>query len=370
MLRGGAGRIIFTPYFLSANILIILFLTIKYWSASNYEFQLLNKVHILEIELKSCKTTLVNSEAEFKHKLENLQTCQTDFQALQNQFDKLTEDFKLKSLDYDRLRKKDDNNKSSLDELSRKCVEDLEECRVFEDKCNQSLKSNEETLHEAKSALEDCSSFAKTVSKENQTETEMFKQTINELNAELLQYKGHAKGSINNMDKQHMPDGELPDIDPEAVIVKSKPVNGMTFHRDENGLPLPILPHGDPNAPRPGPRFSVVNPPPIPKDDINNASIPKDNVNITNSSTERALQKLDQLKEPPKQEGIVANLNGKNNTEIDNGSSNNIKPKNLDAREAESIDYDGEDQDPNGAIDDHEKESAKIEVNPKDPVIK
>ncbi|XP_040580750.1 uncharacterized protein [Lepeophtheirus salmonis] len=299
MLRGGAGRIIFTPYFLSANILIILFLTIKYWSASNYEFQLLNKVHILEIELKSCKTTLVNSEAEFKHKLENLQTCQTDFQALQNQFDKLTEDFKLKSLDYDRLRKKDDNNKSSLDELSRKCVEDLEECRVFEDKCNQSLKSNEETLHEAKSALEDCSSFAKTVSKENQTETEMFKQTINELNAELLQYKGHAKGSINNMDKQHMPDGELPDIDPEAVIVKSKPVN-----------------------------------------------------------------------EPPKQEGIVANLNGKNNTEIDNGSSNNIKPKNLDAREAESIDYDGEDQDPNGAIDDHEKESAKIEVNPKDPVIK
>ncbi|CAB4059591.1 unnamed protein product [Lepeophtheirus salmonis] len=356
MLRGGAGRIIFTPYFLSANILIILFLTIKYWSASNYEFQLLNKVHILEIELKSCKTTLVNSEAEFKHKLENLQTCQTDFQALQNQFDKLTEDFKLKSLDYDRLRKKDDNNKSSLDELSRKCVEDLEEC--------------------PKSALEDCSSFAKTVSKENQTETEMFKQTINELNAELLQYKGHAKGSINNMDKQHMPDGELPDIDPEAVIVKSKPVNGMTFHRDENGLPLPILPHGDPNAPRPGPRFSVVNPPPIPKDDINNASIPKDNVNITNSSTERALQKLDQLKGkfnaiyPPKQEGIVANLNGKNNTEIDNGSSNNIKPKNLDAREAESIDYDGEDQDPNGAIDDHEKESAKIEVNPKDPVIK
>eukprot|EP00096_Caligus_rogercresseyi_P002601 TRINITY_DN1479_c0_g1_i3.p1 TRINITY_DN1479_c0_g1~~TRINITY_DN1479_c0_g1_i3.p1 ORF type:complete len:283 (+),score=78.84 TRINITY_DN1479_c0_g1_i3:97-945(+) len=267
MLRGGAGRFVLTPYFLCANVLVILFLTLKYWSASNYEFELLNKVHLLEIELKSCKTLSLNCGGEFKHTSKNLQTCQEDFQTLQNKYDKLGEDLKLKTKELDQLKKKNEDKASGMEEISKKCAENLEECQASEDKCTQNLKNTELSLVEARAALENCSLNNGGGGKGGNESSlvESMKQTINELNTELLELKGHVKIKENNGDEESFKNqsdhGQLPNIKPESVVVKSKPVNGMKFHTDEAGKPIPLLPRGDPEAPRPGPRFSVMDPP-------------------------------------------------------------------------------------------------------------
>merc|ERR1712212_465439 len=43
---------------------------------------------------------------------------------------------------------------------------------------------------------------------------------------------------------------QLPDVDPAKIKVEKKDMSGNTWHRDENGKPMPVIVQGDPNKPR------------------------------------------------------------------------------------------------------------------------
>jgi len=255
-MRGGA-RMICSPYLTGSLALMLVLVTFNYWSVSTNNFDLVKEVKMMQTQLKTGSGTIQEKERDMGEMKEELKAVRQSLEKCKGE--KATLESVKESLKICNTEKQT---------CEREKVGELEQARKEGKKVKDNLLNKSQKLTEEKEVLE-------RRTKELEEEVEGAKRSLKDLEGEVaslraeqlkpkvrpaIRLTGGGGGGGDVQESAGLGRGQLPDVDPKAVSVVQKETRGMTFHLDSSGRHyLPILPRGNPKAPRPPPLHSVMN---------------------------------------------------------------------------------------------------------------
>jgi len=249
-MRGGP-RMMCSPYLTGSLALMLVLVTFNYWSVSTNNFDLVKEVKLMQTQLKTGSGTIQERERETAGLKEELKTVR---QALEKcRGEKATLESVKESL-------KICNTEKQTCESDK--VSELEQARKEAKKVKDNMLNESAQLKEEKEALEIQRRKLEEELKEANNSIADLRGEVSSLRAEQLKPKSAARPALRLTGGEGVGEhgrGQLPDVDPKAVSVVQKETRGMVFHLDPSGRNyLPILPRGNPKAPRPPPLHSVM----------------------------------------------------------------------------------------------------------------
>jgi len=239
-MRGGGPKLFCSPYFSIGASLVLVIMTIKYYSLSSSYDDLLLKVSVFQNQLKLTASNMRNLDASLTRKEDALNECIDEKKTVQERNKNLDQDLDKKLADLVNLQGANDD----ANNLVRKLKDNIDKCSHDNSTMLEELKylrrRNEELSYNDK----ECQANK---AKINQLEGELntLKDQSSALHAQNIKLKQDSEAARNQ------PQGQLPDLDPGKVSIIQPALNGIIGHKE------PILPRGDPNAERPQPQLHL-----------------------------------------------------------------------------------------------------------------
>jgi len=278
-MRSGGPKLFCSPYFSMAVSLVLLIMTIKYYSLSSQYDDLLLKVSVFQNQLKLTASNMRNLDASLTRKEDSLNECVDEKNTVIERSNNLQRDMDSKIADLEKMKDANDEANNLVRKLKEnvdKCSHDnstmLEELKYLRRR-NEELSRNEKECETNKAKIKELEGELNTL-KDNENSELQAKDSelqakdsqlqakiaeINALQGELNTLKEkssdlHAqhlklKNDFDSMKNQ--PSGQLPDLDPGTVSIRQPALNGIVGHRE------PILPRGDPYADKPKPELHL-----------------------------------------------------------------------------------------------------------------
>ncbi|XP_059081353.1 uncharacterized protein LOC131879137 isoform X2 [Tigriopus californicus] len=225
-----------SSYFLGALLLALLLLSVRHISVTGQNSDLQARFETMETQMKTDKFNLQTMEATLSQKNEEIEKLRTEKSQFDERINAKDQEIQAASNNCNDLEK----SKVDADEQVADLLEKLRQCETSKESSAADLNA---TLEAKNKAIQDLTARLEKLNPEPQQ-------------PKMSRFTGfHGRGSVQMAPSP----GQLPLVDPRAVVVKEKANKGMTFHKDDFGRYLPILPKAPRGTLRKSPRFSVVN---------------------------------------------------------------------------------------------------------------
>lgn len=329
-----------SPYFVVGSLVLLLIVTMKYFSLSSENDNLQVKINVLQNQLKMTATNVRNLDKTLAKRDEAYSECQTD-QGYLNERIKMA-----------------DKEVADMKDEQASIREELESLQKINERLVTSNKTIREELsylrnqnEELKRAEEECKGYQVKIA-EMQGELNTIKETV--VPSHISMGREHLLGV-----RQAMPNGELPDVNPGAVHIRQAALQGNTYHTDKEGQYVPILPRGDAEKPRPQAQLSVMNMVDTSSSKKNKTQeeVVKNSQEVKKDYEEFTTSKAESREEEGEQTEKFADVKKALDTAV-LSKPLDLSKLNLDAKEAENdrplqaVDNEvADDQDPNGLED-------------------
>jgi len=253
-MRSGGPKLFCSPYFSMAVSLVLLIMTIKYYSLSSQYDDLLLKVSVFQNQLKLTASNMRNLDASLTRKEDSLNECVDEKNTVIERSNNLQRDMDSKIADLEKMKDANDEANNLVRKLKEnvdKCSHDnstmLEELKYLRRR-NEELSRNEKECETNKAKIKELEGELNTL-KDNENSELQAKDSelqakdsqlqakiaeINALQGELNTLKEkssdlHAqhlklKNDFDSMKNQ--PSGQLPDLDPGTVSIRQPALNG------------------------------------------------------------------------------------------------------------------------------------------------
>jgi len=239
-MRGGGPRMICSPYFTIGSVLVLLIMTAKYYSLSTEHDSLLLKVKVLQDQMKLTASNMRSLDSSLTKKEESIHDCDIEKQRLLRDHEVLQKNLDAKTEELLTLATKNDESDAVIHQLQT----EIESLKAVEDQV-LSQKGEIETL---KMRDEECKNVEAQVA-QLQGELNTMKMSAQEFHSNLQLQPKHRD--------QNLPEGELPDVNPDAVSIRQPALNGTNATFGIRGHGIPVLPHSDPRAVKAKPKLHL-----------------------------------------------------------------------------------------------------------------
>lgn len=213
-MRGGGPKLLCSPYFSIGAILLLVVMTFKYFSLNSEHNDLLLKTSVLQNQMKLTASNMRNLDTSLTRKEESFNECNEEKNSILERNKLLERDLNQKEEDLKNLQEEYDESialikkmKENIDQFSADNQTMLEELKYLR-------RRNEELSH----ADEDCTANRAKISR-LEGELNTLREQASALHKQRVEIAG---------DKQQVPNGELSDVDPGAVIIRQPALNGTS----------------------------------------------------------------------------------------------------------------------------------------------
>ena len=237
-MRGGGPKLFCSPYFTVGAILLLLVMSVKYFSLSSEHDDLLLKVSVLQNQMKLTASNMRNLDSTLTKKEEAFTECNDEKNTIIERNKFLERDLNQREEELKKMQENNEENDVTIRNLNEKIKKFTADNNTMLEEVRYLKRRNEELSH-------------------NDEECQANRAKVGQLQGELNTLREQAsalhkqKVSLKQNPEAEQPQGQLPDVNPGAVSIKQPALNGIQGHQD------PILPRVDPKSEVLKPRLSL-----------------------------------------------------------------------------------------------------------------